>query len=148
MADAAVAADLGQALDIQGHGAAQVALHHIAMVNGLTQLGLICLGQILDAGVGVDPSLRQNILGALSANAIDVSQTDLDSLILGQVNTGNSCHLLTHLQFHLALSLLVLGILADDHDAALPANDLALLTHGLNGRSYFHVEAPPTYYAR
>ena len=42
----------------------------------------------------------------------------------------------------------MLGILADDHDAALPANNLALLTHGLNGRSYFHVEAPPTYYAR
>ena len=38
----------------------------------------------------------------------------------------------------LALLLLVLRVLADDHDAALALDDLALLAHGLNGRSHFH----------
>ena len=38
-----------------------------------------------------------------------------------------------------ALTLLVLGILANDHDFALALDDLALLAHGLNGRSYFHL---------
>jgi hypothetical protein len=38
----------------------------------------------------------------------------------------------------LALLLLVLGVLADDHDAALALDDLALLAHGLYGRSHFH----------
>jgi hypothetical protein len=38
----------------------------------------------------------------------------------------------------LALPLLVLRVLADDHHAALAANDLALFAHGLDGRSNFH----------
>jgi hypothetical protein len=33
----------------------------------------------------------------------------------------------------------VLGVLADDHDFALALDDLALLAHGLHGRSYFHL---------
>ena len=40
-----------------------------------------------------------------------------------------------------ALSLLVLGVLADDHDFALALNDLALFAHGLDGRSDFHLSA-------
>ena len=38
----------------------------------------------------------------------------------------------------LTLALLVLGVLADNHNAALALDDLALLAHGLNGRSNFH----------
>ena len=38
----------------------------------------------------------------------------------------------------LTLALLVLGVLADNHNAALALDDLALLAHGLNGRSDFH----------
>ena len=102
VANAAVAADLGQPLDIQGNLTAQVAFHHVALVDGFTKLGFVGLGQILDAGVGVDPSLRQDVLGALSANTVDIGQTDFDSLILGQVNTGNTCHTLKHLHFLLS----------------------------------------------
>ena len=39
----------------------------------------------------------------------------------------------------LALALLVLGVLADDHDFTLALDDLALFAHGLHGRSHFHV---------
>ena len=42
----------------------------------------------------------------------------------------------------LALSLLMLGVLANDHDTAFAANDLALFAHGLHGRSYFHSSKP------
>ena len=45
-----------------------------ALVDGFTKLGFIGLGQILHAGVGVDPSLRQDVLGALSANTVDIGQ--------------------------------------------------------------------------
>ena len=38
----------------------------------------------------------------------------------------------------LTLALLVLGVLADDHDFALALDDLALFAHGLHGRSDFH----------
>src|SRR5215210_4272006 len=38
----------------------------------------------------------------------------------------------------LPLTLLVPRVLADDEDAAMPADDLALLTHRLDRRSYLH----------
>ena len=37
-----------------------------------------------------------------------------------------------------ALALLVLRVLADDHDFTLALNDFALFAHGLHGRSNFH----------
>ena len=39
----------------------------------------------------------------------------------------------------LALLLLMLGILADDHDFAFSLDDLALFADLLNGRFHFHV---------
>ena len=42
-----------------------------------------------------------------------------------------------------ALLLLVLGILADNHDLALAANDLALFADRLHGRTNLHVLLPP-----
>jgi hypothetical protein len=38
----------------------------------------------------------------------------------------------------LALSLLVLGVIADDHYVAVSLDDLALFADLLNGRLYFH----------
>ena len=39
----------------------------------------------------------------------------------------------------LTLTLLALRVLADNHDFTLALDDLALLAHGLHGRSYFHL---------
>ena len=44
----------------------------------------------------------------------------------------------------LALLLLVLRVLADNHNLALTANDLALLADRLYRRSYLHVILPPS----
>ncbi len=62
MTGAAIAADLSQTLDVQRDLTAQVAFHDVAVVDGFTKLGFVGLGQILDAGVGVDASLRQDLL--------------------------------------------------------------------------------------
>ena len=43
----------------------------------------------------------------------------------------------------LALSLLVLGILADDHDTTMSLDDLALFADLLNGWFYFHCVTMP-----
>jgi len=40
---------------------------------------------------------------------------------------------------HLSLSLLVLGVRADDADDAAPAHHLALVANSLNRRSYLHI---------
>ena len=39
-----------------------------------------------------------------------------------------------------ALALLVLGVLADNHDLAMALYYLALLAHGLDGRPDFHLK--------
>ena len=101
MTDAAVAADLGQALNVHRHVAAQVALNSVLVADNLTQLGLIVLGEVLHAGVRVDPGLGQDLVGAGAPNAVDISEADLDSLLSGQINAGNTSHLLQHLQFNL-----------------------------------------------
>ena len=44
----------------------------------------------------------------------------------------------------LALLLLMLRVLADNHDLALAADDLALLADRLYRRSYLHVILPPS----
>ena len=93
MTQAAIAADLVQALDVQCGLAAQVALDDIS-VDSVTELLLVSIGQILNAGVGVDTSLLQNVHSALAADTIDISQADFNALILRQVNTGNTCHTL------------------------------------------------------
>ena len=48
----------------------------------------------------------------------------------------------------LALLLLVLRVLADNHNLALTANDLALLADRLYRRSYLHVILPPSNFWR
>ena len=44
---------------------------------------------------------------------------------------------------NLALTLLVLGVFANNHYAAMAFDNFALFAHGLHGRSYFHVVVPP-----
>jgi len=62
------------------------------VADDLAQLGLIFLGQILHAGVGVDSGLGQDLVGAGAPNAVDISEANFDSLFLGQVNSGDTCH--------------------------------------------------------
>ena len=94
MAQAAVAADFYQALDIQADLTAQVALDVVVAVDNLTQLGGFFFGQVLDAGVRIDTGLGKDLVGRLAANAEDVGQADLHALLAGKVNTGNTCHTL------------------------------------------------------
>ena len=57
------------------------------------------------------------------------------------VNPGNTSHSYTSMfsPQGSALALLMLGVVTDDHDLALTFDDLALLTHLLNRRPYFHL---------
>ena len=136
MANATVAADLGQPLDIQRHVAAQVTLHGVIPGDLFAQSRFLLLGQVLHPRVGVNARGGEDLVGAGAPNAENVGETDLYPLVLRQVNTGNTCHFLLHLP--LTLSLLVLGVFANDHNFALALDDLALLAHGLHGRSDFH----------
>ena len=100
MTQAAIAADLHQALDVHGNFAAQVALYLDVVVNVVAQLADIILGQILDAGIRVHARRLDDIVRDVTANAVDVGQRDLDALLPGKVDTRNSCHRRLHLQLY------------------------------------------------
>lgn len=53
MADAAVAANLDQSLDVQGGVSSQVALNNEMFVDVFTQQRNLVLGQIFHTGIGV-----------------------------------------------------------------------------------------------
>ena len=73
--------------DLQGN-----ALSWALMVYHVTDLCLLNVGQISDAGIGIYSCFSQNIVGGLSAYAINIGKTNLNTLFLGQVYTGDSCH--------------------------------------------------------
>ena len=67
-----------------------------------------------------------------AADAVDVGQPDLRALVQRQVDAGDARHLA------LPLPLLVARVLADHEHRAVAADDLALLAHRLDRRSYLH----------
>ena len=68
------------------------------------------------------------------ADAEDVGERDLEPLLAGDVDAGNTCHG----NSSSALTLLVTWIFTDHPHAAVPTDDLALLTDFLDARTNLH----------
>ena len=89
----AVAADLDQALDVHGSFAAKIAFHFHVVIDIVTQLTNFGFSKILDTGVGIDAGRFDDVVGDITADAVDIRQGDLDSLLTGQIDTCDTCHL-------------------------------------------------------
>src|SRR6478735_4183053 len=92
VAQALVAADLDLAADVGLHLAAQIALHLEGGFDVVAQVGHLIVGQVLRAQVPVDAGGFQNLLGAGTADAVDVGQRDLHALIAREVYAHKSGH--------------------------------------------------------
>src|SRR5581483_10850830 len=125
VADAAVAADLRQALDVLRALAAQVALDRELLVDGVAQLADLLFGEVADVGVGRDPRLRQQAVRGRAPDPVDVGEADLGALVERQVHACDAGHAS-------ALPLLVTRVLADHEHMPVTADDLALLAHRLD----------------
>src|SRR3546814_6377409 len=73
VAQAAVAAEVHQALDVHGHVAAQVALDHVVAVDGLADAGDLVIGQL------VHPARLRN--AHLAADRSEEHTSELQSLM-------------------------------------------------------------------
>ena len=93
MAEASVAADLGEALDVKRDGTAKIALNYEVVVNAFTELGLFLFGQVFNSGVRIDTGHFKNLGCAGSANSVDIGKSDFYTLVLRQVNAGYTCHI-------------------------------------------------------
>ena len=89
--EAAVGADLRQALDVLRAVAAQVALD-LEVLDSVAQLDRLLLGQVLDVGVRVDADLVEQLVGGRAADAVDVGEPDLDPLVEREVDSRDPCH--------------------------------------------------------
>ena len=133
--EATIAANLHQAGDVLPHLAAKIALGGVVGIDEVTNLGDLVLSQVLDTSGRVNTGLRADLGGAGAADAENVSESDLDALLARQIDAVNTGQLGAPL---LALTLLVARVLADDVNLAVATNDLALVAHLLDRRTYLH----------
>jgi hypothetical protein len=91
MTDPAVAAQVHQTLDVDGHFAAQITFdrHPTDLVPDLFQ---VAIGEILDLLGEGHSNRRTDFLRSGTADPINGGQTDFGVLVLRNVDTGDTCH--------------------------------------------------------
>src|SRR5262249_19688817 len=95
VAHAAIAVDFHQPLDVEADVLAEIALHLPLIGDDLADLPHVILGEILDARVAVDARLAQDVVGPRAADAENVSESNFDSLVQGQIYASDTCHFLS-----------------------------------------------------
>ena len=92
VAQAAIAAQIHQPLDVHRHFAAQIAFDEIVAVDDFADLDDFGVGQVVDAALWRDADLLADLLGLGGANSMDIAQADFDSLLGGDIDAGDTCH--------------------------------------------------------
>src|SRR6185436_5379990 len=131
--DAAVGADVHQALHVHGHFAAQVALDLVLALDDVPDAAGLVVGPRLHALVSVHARVGHDPPGRRDADPVDVLDGDEAALLTRQVDSGDACHIGS-----LPLTLLVARVLADHVHDPVTAHDLAVLTANLYRRLHFH----------
>lgn len=136
MANPSIAPDIHQPLDVHRDLGPQGTLDLEVGLDGAANLIRVLVGKRADPDVRIDASFLEYLMRGRGPDPIDIGQANLDPLVVRQIDAVNTYH------GPLALPLLVSGIpLANNpHDAAAP-NQLAMLAHALDARSYLHFRA-------
>jgi hypothetical protein len=129
MADAPIAADLLQALDIHANLAPKVTFHAVTAVDHFAKFGYLRFGQVPHSRVRIDPACCQDLLAGATANAKDVGQSHCNLFVSWQVYARNTSHFPLPV---LSLALFVFRVLADDTQHPTPLDDFALFTTPLD----------------
>src|SRR3954452_14731339 len=87
-----VAADLDLAADVGLDLATEVTLDLEVGFDLVTELDQLLVAQRVDPGVRVDTGDGQQLLGAGTADAVDVGECHLDALVAREVDTNKACH--------------------------------------------------------
>src|SRR3954464_12077987 len=92
MAQAAVAAEVHQSLDVHRHFAAQVALDLVVAVDRFADLQHFGVGELVDATLGRNADLIDDLLGELLADAVNVLKRDHNALVGRYVDARDTSH--------------------------------------------------------
>ena len=94
MPQAAIAINVHQPLDVHLRFRTQRAFDFEVGGDDRADLRYLVVGQLGNLLGVADTRRVQNSVRARAADAIDVRQADFSSLVLGQINAGNTCHVL------------------------------------------------------
>ena len=92
MTHALVAVDLNLTTDVRVDLTTQVALDLVVGLEVITQRDELLIRQVLDAGVRVDAGGFKGFLRTSAAYTEDVGERDLDAIVIGDVDSGKTCH--------------------------------------------------------
>src|SRR5262249_45598810 len=134
VAQSLVTADLHLALDVLAHLAAQVTFDLQVLVDVRAQPRDFLFSEVTHARVRRDGRRFGHLLRGVAADAVDVGERDLEPLLAGDVDAGDT----SHEPSPLTLALLVTRVVADDAHRTMPADHLALVAHLFHGRSDLH----------
>jgi hypothetical protein len=87
VAQAAIAADVHQSLDVHLDLLAQIAFDHPLLVNDCADAINFVFGQFAYAALNADASFSENLVGARTPNTVDVRKTYFGSLVCRKVHT-------------------------------------------------------------
>jgi hypothetical protein len=90
--DALVAPDLDLPADVGLHLAAQVALDPVVRLDVLAQRDQLGLRELVHPQVTGDAGGGEGLERTGASDSEDVGQRDLDPLVAGEVDTGDTCH--------------------------------------------------------
>src|SRR6185437_14842251 len=94
MAKPAVAGEVHQPLDVHRGFAPEIAFDRVVLVDRLTDVQHLLVGEVLDSFVGRNAELGDDVLGRGPADSVDIGERDFHALVGGDVHPGNSSHLL------------------------------------------------------
>src|SRR5580700_2481366 len=92
MADPLVAADLDLAPDVGLDLAAQVTFDLVGGVDPVAEPDQLLVGQVVHPGIAADPGGLQRLQGPGTADAVDISERDLEPLVAGEVDARKPSH--------------------------------------------------------
>jgi hypothetical protein len=123
-----ITTDVHEPLDVHGDFLAEITFDPTLLVDHLTDRTDLFLVQVLHTDFGRDARLLQDDLGAGMTDPVDMGESDIDAFLTRQIDACNSCHGL----LLLSLSLLVLGIDANDAYDPVSTYDFALRAYALD----------------
>src|SRR5580698_6701308 len=92
MAQAAIAAEVHQTLDVHADFATKIALDQIVAVDHFADLQHFLVAQLADATVSGNLDLLHDVSGMLLTDAMDVLERDHHALVGRDIHTGNTGH--------------------------------------------------------
>src|SRR5688500_8543731 len=92
MAQAAVAVDLHQPLDVDADVLARFTLDLVLVGDDLEALSNVVLAMIFEQVVLVNTRLPADVARARTANTKDIRQAHFDPLVEGELHTRDTCH--------------------------------------------------------